>query len=99
MYLPARKGKGRENSKPFVMWILTSAITVKKVCEQCLKGELPTVKKRQIELLLKVCNLKRRKWENGHKKTGSRWFTDEEYLFQENAYKKLSELKIYRSRE
>ena len=100
MYRPAHAGKGRENSKPFVMWILTSAITVKKVCEQCLKASLPTVKKRQIELLLKICNLKIKKWEGkGAKRTGARWFTDEEYLSQEEAYKKLSELKIYRSRE
>ncbi len=99
MYRPAAN-KIHLNSKPYAMWILTSAITVKKVCEQCLKAELPTVKMRQVKLLLDVCNLKLKKWNGGGtKRIGARWFTDEEYAFQEQAYKTLSEQKVYRSRE
>jgi len=98
MFRPADT-KSRLNAKPSVMWILTSAITVKKVCEQCLKSELPSVKKKQIELLLKICNLKRKRLASGHKHSFGRWYTDEEYLSQEEAYKKLSELKKYRGSE
>lgn len=89
--------KTRINANPSIMWSVTSSRLVLPICTDFLKSKLPSKKRREVELLKKVCEMKINRSDKGHKGKRSKWFTDEEYKFQEFAFEELKRMKKYKS--